>query len=54
MSEYQRYEFMTIDRPLTKREKESQEFQERFRAWVQPLLRRPSLVQRLQDRKFAW
>ncbi|MFL5624864.1 MAG: hypothetical protein ACJ788_04635 [Ktedonobacteraceae bacterium] len=33
--------------------KESQEFQERFRAWVQPHLRRPAFVKRLRDRKFT-
>ncbi len=32
---------------------ETQEFQERFRAWVRPHLRRPALVKRLQDRKFS-
>jgi hypothetical protein len=32
--------------------KETQEFQEHFRAWVRPHLRRPALVKRLQDRKF--
>jgi hypothetical protein len=34
--------------------KETQEFQERFHAWVRPHLRRPALVKRLQDRKFTW
>jgi hypothetical protein len=33
--------------------KETQEFQERFRAWVRPHLRRPALVKRLRDRKFT-
>ena len=33
--------------------KELQEFQARFRIWVQPHLRRPAFVKRLQDRKFA-
>jgi hypothetical protein len=33
--------------------KEMQEFQARFRMWVQPHLRRPALLKRLQDRKFA-
>ncbi len=33
--------------------KETQEFQERFRAWVRPHLRRPAFVKRLQDRKFT-
>jgi hypothetical protein len=33
--------------------KETQEFQERFRAWARPHLRRPALVKRLQDRKFT-
>jgi hypothetical protein len=32
--------------------KERQEFQDRFRAWVRPHLRRPAFVKRLQDRKF--
>src|SRR6266851_6041966 len=32
---------------------ETQEFQERFRAWVRPHLRRPAFVKRLQDRKFT-
>ncbi|EFH89199.1 hypothetical protein [Ktedonobacter racemifer] len=31
----------------------NQEFQERFSAWVQPHLRRPAFVKRLQDRAFA-
>ena len=34
--------------------KERGQFEERFRTWVQPLLRRPSLVQRLRDKKFVW
>jgi len=33
--------------------KETQEFQERFRAWVRPHLRRPAFIKRLQDRKFT-
>lgn len=33
--------------------KETQEFQERFRTWVRPHLRRPALVKRLRDRKFT-
>lgn len=33
--------------------KETQEFQERFRAWVRPHLRRPALVKRLRDRTFT-
>ena len=33
--------------------KETQEFQERFRSWVRPHLRRPAFVKRLQDRKFT-
>lgn len=33
--------------------KETQAFQERFRAWVRPHLRRPAFVKRLQDRKFT-
>ena len=33
--------------------KASQQFQTRFAAWVQPHLRRPALVKRLQDRKFT-
>jgi hypothetical protein len=33
--------------------KETQEFQERFRAWVRPHLRRPAFVKRLQGRKFT-
>src|SRR6266581_4541787 len=32
--------------------KETREFQERFRAWVRPHLRRPAFVKRLQNRKF--
>ncbi|HYU77171.1 MAG TPA: hypothetical protein VEL31_31260 [Ktedonobacteraceae bacterium] len=32
---------------------ETREFQERFRAWVQPYLRRPALVRRLQENKFT-
>ncbi len=31
----------------------SQEFQEHFRDWVQPHLRRPALIKRLQDHKFT-
>ena len=33
--------------------KETQEFQDRFSAWVRPHLRRPAFVKRLQDRKFT-
>src|SRR5713101_8099319 len=33
--------------------KETQEFQEHFRAWVRPHLRRPAFIKRLQDRKFT-
>ncbi len=33
--------------------KETWEFQERFRAWVRPHLRRPAFVKRLQDHKFT-
>ncbi len=33
---------------------DSQKFQARFRAWVQPHRRRPALVKRLQDRKFTF
>jgi hypothetical protein len=33
--------------------KESQQFQARFATWVRPHLRRPALIQRLKDRKFA-
>jgi len=33
--------------------KETQEFQERFSAWVRPHLRRPAFVKRLQDRQFT-
>src|SRR6266550_1915766 len=33
--------------------KETEEFQERFRAWVRPHLRRPAFVKRLQGRKFT-
>jgi hypothetical protein len=33
--------------------KEMQKFQSRFRAWVQPHLRRPALIKRLQARKFT-
>src|SRR3989441_4265641 len=33
--------------------KETQEFQERFRAWVRPHLRRPAFVKRLQTHKFT-
>ncbi|HJT58385.1 MAG TPA: hypothetical protein VJ761_17905 [Ktedonobacteraceae bacterium] len=32
---------------------QTQEFQERFRAWIRPYLGRPSLVKRLQDRNFV-
>ncbi len=32
--------------------KETAEFQERFRAWVRPHLRRPAFIKRLQTRKF--
>ena len=33
--------------------KETQGFQERFRAWVRPHLRRPAFVKRLQGHKFT-
>jgi hypothetical protein len=33
--------------------KETRDFQERFRAWVRPHLRRPALVKRLQTHKFT-
>ena len=33
--------------------KETSEFQERFRDWVQPHLRRPALLKRLQNRNFT-
>lgn len=33
--------------------KGTQEFQDRFRAWVRPHLRRPAFIKRLQDRKFT-
>jgi hypothetical protein len=33
--------------------KETREFQERFRAWVPPHLRRPAFVKRLQAHKFT-
>lgn len=33
--------------------KENREFQERFRAWVRPHLRRPAFVKRLQVHKFT-
>ena len=33
--------------------KETSEFQERFRVWVQPHLRRPALLKRLQNRNFT-
>jgi len=33
--------------------KETQEFQERFRAWVRPHLRRPAFIKRLQAHKFT-
>jgi hypothetical protein len=33
--------------------KETQQFQERFRAWVRPHLRRPAFVKRLQTHKFT-
>jgi hypothetical protein len=33
--------------------KETREFQERFRAWVRPHLRRPAFVKRLQESKFT-
>jgi hypothetical protein len=32
---------------------ETQEFQDRFQAWVRPHLRRPALVKRLQNHKFT-
>ncbi len=32
--------------------KETQKFQSRFHTWVQPHLRRPALIKRLQERKF--
>jgi hypothetical protein len=33
--------------------KETKDFQERFRTWVRPHLRRPAFVKRLQDRRFS-
>jgi hypothetical protein len=33
--------------------KETQQFQDRFRAWVRPQLRRPAFVKRLQTHKFT-
>ncbi len=33
--------------------KETEQFQARFRTWIQPHLRRPAFVKRLQDRKFT-
>jgi hypothetical protein len=33
--------------------KETQKFQDRFRAWVRPHLRRPAFIKRLQGRKFT-
>ena len=33
--------------------KETQQFQDRFRAWVRPQLRRPAFVKRLQAHKFT-
>jgi hypothetical protein len=33
--------------------RETQEFQERFRAWVRPHLRRPAFIKRLQAHKFT-
>jgi hypothetical protein len=33
--------------------KESQQFQARFHAWVQPHQRRPALVKRLQEHNFT-
>ena len=39
-------------REVADRFQETQEFQERFRAWVRPHLRRPAFVKRLQARKF--
>jgi hypothetical protein len=32
---------------------ESQQFQSRFRTWVQPHMRRPALLERLHKNKFA-
>ncbi len=40
-------------REVTGHFKEAQEFQERFRDWVRPHLRRPSFVKRLQNSKFS-
>jgi hypothetical protein len=39
-------------REVAERFQETGRFHERFRAWVQPHLRRPALVKRLQDRRF--
>jgi len=39
-------------REVADRFQETQEFQERFRAWVRPHLRRPAFVKRLHDRRF--
>ena len=40
-------------REATEQFKETQQFQERFRAWVRPHLRRPAFVKRLQTHKFT-
>jgi hypothetical protein len=39
-------------REVAQRFQETQQFQERFRAWVVPHMRRPALVKRLQDHQF--
>jgi hypothetical protein len=40
-------------REAADRFKETQQFQDRFRAWVRPQLRRPAFVKRLQTHKFT-
>jgi hypothetical protein len=40
-------------REVAEHYKETRQFQERFRAWVYPHLRRPALVKRLQARRFT-
>ena len=46
-------QLLTELREVGNKFKEAQKFQERFRAWVRPHLRRPALVKRLQSSNFT-
>ena len=46
-------EFLVDLRDAAAKFNETQEFQSRFCAWVQPHLRRPALIKRLRERGFT-